>query len=50
MEQIERKMLQQDDNTKKHEEEIQVIFKALKQLIQQGQEPRKAIGFKRKGQ
>jgi hypothetical protein len=50
MEQIERKMLEQNDKTKKHEEEIQVIFNALKQLIQQEQEPRKTIGFKRKGQ
>lgn len=49
MEQIEKKMLQQDDKTKKHEEEIQVIFKALKQLIRQEQEPRKEIGFKIKG-
>lgn len=49
MEQIEKKMLQQDDKTKKHEEEIQVIFKALKQLIRQKQEPRKEIGFKIKG-
>lgn len=50
MEKIEKKMLQQDDKTKKHEEEIQAIFKALKQLIKQEQEPRRAIGFKRKGQ
>jgi hypothetical protein len=50
MEKIEKKMLQQDDKSKKHEEEIQVIFKALKQLIRQEHEPRKTIGFKRKGQ
>jgi hypothetical protein len=50
MEKIEKKMLQQDDKTKKHEEEIQVIFKALKQLIVQEQEPRKLIDFKREGE
>lgn len=50
MEQIEKKMLKQDEMSKKHEGEIQVVFKALKQLIKQEQEPREAIGFKRKGE
>ncbi len=50
MEQIEKKMLKQDELSAKHEGEIQMIFKALKQLINQEQEPRKAIGFKRKGE
>jgi hypothetical protein len=43
-------MLKQDEISKKHEDEIQVVFKALKQLIKQDQEPREAIGFKRKGE
>ncbi|MCA4893986.1 MAG: ORF6N domain-containing protein [Cytophagales bacterium] len=49
MERIEKKLLQHDEKSKKHEEEIQIIFKALKQLLNQDQEPRKEIGFKTKG-
>jgi len=46
MEQLEKRMLQQDEKTKKHEEEIKLIFNALKQLLQPPQVPRKPIGFK----
>ena len=44
--QLERTILNQDEKVNKHEEEIQMIFKALKQLLNQPQEPRKKIGFK----
>jgi hypothetical protein len=46
MEQLEKKILQQDEKTNKHEEEIQLIFNALKQLLNPPQEPRTAVGFK----
>jgi hypothetical protein len=48
MEQLEKNLLKQDEKTNKHEEEIQLIFNALKQLLNPPQEPRKAIGFKTK--
>jgi phage regulator Rha-like protein len=46
MEQLEKTMLVQGQKTNKHEEEIQRIFKALKQLLDPPQEPREPIGFK----
>ncbi len=46
MEQLEKRMLQQDEKTRKHEEEIKLIFNALKQLLHPPQVPRKPIGFK----
>lgn len=46
MEQLEKKILKQDEKSNKHEEEIQVIFNALKQLLNPPQEPREPIGFK----
>jgi phage regulator Rha-like protein len=46
LEQMERKMLKRDERTNKHEEEIQLIFSALKQLIDSPRPPRKRIGFK----
>jgi hypothetical protein len=46
LEQLEKRMLKQDEKTNKHEEEIQVIFKALKQLLNPPKPPRKQIGFK----
>jgi hypothetical protein len=39
-------MLKQDEKTNKHEEEIQLFFNALKQLLNPPQEPREAIGLK----
>ena len=33
-----------------HDENIQMIFNALKQLLNQPQEPRRRIGFRRKGE
>jgi hypothetical protein len=48
MEQLEKTMLKQDEKTNKHEEEIQLIFKALKQLLNPPTEPMRKIGFKHK--
>jgi phage regulator Rha-like protein len=46
LEQLEKKILKQDDHLKKHQEEIQLIFDALKQLLNPPNPPRKRIGFK----
>ncbi|MBA3901827.1 MAG: ORF6N domain-containing protein [Bacteroidetes bacterium] len=48
MEQLEKKILKQDEKTNKQGEEIQLIFNALKQLLKSSQEPREPIGFKTK--
>lgn len=48
MEQLENKFLKQDEKTKKHEEEIQLIFNALKKLLNPTRAPREPIGFKSK--
>jgi len=48
MNQLEKKILDQDKKTSKHDEEIQVIFRALKKLLTQPKEPRKPIGYKSK--
>lgn len=46
LEQVEKNMMKQDGKMKKYEEDIQVIFKALKQLLNPPQLPRERIGFK----
>jgi hypothetical protein len=46
LEQIEKQMNSQENLAGKHEKEIQVIFRTLKQLITPPQIPRKRIGFK----
>lgn len=46
LEQIEKNMLKQDGKMKKYEEDIQIIFKALKQLLNPPQQPMQRIGFK----
>ena len=46
LEQIEKKMLKQDGRMKKNEEDIQMIFEALKELLTPPQQPRKKIGFR----
>jgi hypothetical protein len=46
LEKLEKKALKQGEKMKKHEGEIQIIFKALKQLLNPVQEPRKRIGYK----
>ena len=46
LEQVEKNMMKQDGKMKIYEEDIQVIFKALKQLLNPPQLPRERIGFK----
>lgn len=47
MEQLEKTILKQDAKVNKHEEDIQLIFNALKQLLNPPQEPGKSMGFKK---
>ncbi len=49
LENIEKKMYMYDNHLKKHEEEIQVIFHALKELLNPVLPPRKKIGYRQKG-
>jgi hypothetical protein len=49
LETIEKKLLQHDHHLKKHEDEIQLIFKAIKQLINTPNQPRTKIGYRQKG-
>ena len=46
MEKVEKNMMQQDGKMKQYEKDIQMIFEALKQLLNPPHEPRKRIGFK----
>ena len=46
LEQVEKKMIQQDGKMKKYEADIQLIFEALKKLLYTPQAPRPRIGFK----
>ena len=46
LEKIENELMKQDGRTAKNEDKIQMIFEALKQLLNPPQEPRKRIGFK----
>lgn len=48
LEQIEKTLLRQDMRMNKHDEDIQMIFGALKKLLNPPQEPRPRIGFRRK--
>ena len=47
IQQIEKNLLKQDSKNKKHDEDIQYLFEALKQLLSPAIEPRKRIGFKK---
>lgn len=47
LEQMEKKMIKQDGRMNKNEEDIQMIFGALKELLNPPQEPRPRIGFRR---
>jgi hypothetical protein len=47
LEKIQKKLLKQDHRMQKHEDEIQMIFSALKELLNPPLPPRKQIGFKR---
>jgi hypothetical protein len=46
LEQLEKKILKNEEHYKKHEDEIQTIFTALKRLVHSAPEPRKKIGYK----
>lgn len=48
MEQLEKKVMEHGQKAKKQDEEIQLIFNALKQLLNSPNEPREPIGFKTK--
>lgn len=50
LEKIERKALKQDGRFNKHEKELQMIFTALKELLDPQTEPRRKIGFRREGE
>lgn len=45
LEQLERKILKQDQRADKQEDNIEMIFNTLKQLINPSQDPREPIGF-----
>lgn len=47
LEQMEKKMLKQGTRMKKYEGEIQIVFEALKQLLNPPSVPMSKIGFKR---
>ncbi len=47
LEQIQNKMLKQDGRLKKNEENVQLIFKVLKELLNPPPEPRPRVGFRR---
>lgn len=47
LEQVETQLLKQDARTNKHEEDIQMIFEALKELLNPPSEPRPRVGFRR---
>lgn len=47
LEQVEKKLMKQNTRMKKSEEDIQMIFAALKELLNPPQEPRPRIGFRR---
>jgi ORF6N domain len=46
MEQIEKMVMQQDGKMSQYEKDIQIIFEALKKLLNTPQKPRQRIGFK----
>jgi hypothetical protein len=45
LEQVEKNMIKQDGKMKKFDEDIRIIFTALKQLLNPPQPPRRRIGF-----
>ena len=48
LEQMEKQLIKQGVKLKKHDENIQLIFEYLKQLLNPPQEPRPRVGFRRK--
>ena len=47
LEQVEKQLLRQDGRMHQHEEDIHIIFKALKRLLNPPAEPRPRVGFRR---
>ena len=45
LEKIEKSLMKQDSRTAKNEEDIQMVFEALKQLLNPPQQQRQRIGF-----
>jgi hypothetical protein len=50
LEQVEKELIKQNAKMNKHDEDIQLIFGALKKLLDPPQEPRPRIGFRRNGE
>jgi len=48
LEQMEKQLIKQGGKLKKHDEDIQLIFEYLKQLLNPSQETRPRVGFRRK--
>jgi hypothetical protein len=46
---MEKKMMKQDNKMKKYGHEIQIIFGALKELLNPPQKPRPKVGFEIQG-
>lgn len=46
LEQMENRILEQDEKTQKQEDDIQIIFDALKSLLTSSEEQRKPLGYK----
>jgi hypothetical protein len=50
LEKMEKQVLKQDGQLKKHERELQMIFAALKELLNPKTEPMRKIGFRHKNE
>lgn len=50
LEKLEKQLLRQDENLKKHSEEIQLIFRTLKKLLHTEPVKRNKIGYRRKNE
>jgi hypothetical protein len=48
VERLEKRIMKQDGQLKKHEKEMQMIFTALKELLNPKTEPQRKIGFRRR--
>jgi phage regulator Rha-like protein len=48
LEQMEKKMIKQGGKLQKHDQDIRLVFKYLKQLLDPPQQPRPHVGFRRK--
>ena len=50
LERLEKQMIKQNSRIKQSEEDIQMVFTALKQLLNPPEEPRPRIGFRRQSE